>query len=283
MALYDHIVICNRRDMSRFRPFVVAGQQVGYVRADFADKLADLDTVFRVTPKEVTLFGDAGDFDSRSLTMARAGAALVAAGHLPRTREELYPVMAKIGDEPVMQIDRAWVPAFGTIATGVHINGYVETDAGPDMWIGVRARDRNVAPGKLDNVIAGGQPIGISLAENVVKEAAEEADVPAELAATAKPVGAISYVMEVKDGLRRDVLYCYDLALPDDFQPHNTDGEIEAFVRWPAHRAVRVVRETEEFKFNVALVIIDFALRHGLIDADEPRYLALQKGLRDWA
>ena len=282
MTLHDHIVICNRRDMSRFRPFLVAGQPVGFVRSDFADKLADLDTAFRVTARDVALFGD-GDFDSRSLALARAGAALVAAGHLPRTREELYPVVTRIGEEPLMQIDRAWVPAFGTIATGVHINGYVETAQGLDMWIGVRARDRAVAPGRLDNIIAGGQPIGLSLAENVTKEAAEEADVPAALAETAQPAGAISYVMEVPGGLRRDVLYIYDLALPDDFKPRNTDGEIEAFLRWPARRAVRVARETEEFKFNVALVIIDFALRHGLIDASEPRYLALLKGLHDWA
>lgn len=282
MALYDHILQCNRRDFSGFRPFLVADQKVGYVRSDFADKLADLDTSFRVTPKEVALLGD-GDFSARSMAMARACAALVAAGHLPRSREELYPVVTKLGEEPLLQIDRAWVSSFGTIATGIHINGYVETDGGLDMWIGIRARDRNVAPGKLDNMVAGGQPIDIGLAENVIKEAAEEADVSADLAATARPVGAISYIMEVPEGLRRDVLYTYDLVLPDDFKPRNTDGEIEAFVRWPAHRAVRVVRETDEFKFNVALVIIDFALRHSLIDAEEPRYLELLKGLRDWA
>jgi hypothetical protein len=282
VALYDHIVICNRRDMARFRPFLVAGQPVGFVRADFADKLADLDTVFRVTPTEVALIGD-GDFDSRSLAMARAGAALVAAGHLPRSREELYPVAPASGAEPMMQIDRAWVPPFGIIAGGVHVNGYVRARDGIEMWVGVRALDRTVAPGKLDNMIAGGQPIGITPAENVVKEATEEADVSPALAAHAHPVGAVTYVMEVDNGLRRDALYIYDLELPDDFEPHNNDGEIEGFLRWPAHRAVRVVRETEEFKFNVALVIIDFAIRHGLIDESEPDYLRLLRGLHDWA
>jgi len=274
--------------MSRFRPFLVAGQPVGFIRSDFAAKLADFGKAFRVSPKEVTLLGteagdEADDFDSRSLVMARACAALVAAGHLPRSRQELYPVIPKIDAEPLLQIDRAWVPSFGTIATGVHVNGFVATPEGPDLWIGIRARDRGVAPGKLDNMVAGGQPIGISLAENLIKEAAEEADVPAELAATALPAGAVSYIMEVENGLRRDVLYIYDLALPEDFKPRNTDGEAEGFVRWPAHRALRVVRETEEFKFNVAMVIIDFALRHGLIDGTEPRYTALLKGLRDWA
>lgn len=282
MALYDHILTCNRRDMTRFRPFIVAGKQVGFVRADFATQLADHDTVFRVTPKEVALIGD-GDFESRSLAMARAGAALVAAGHLPRARQELFPVVPEIGAEPLLQIDRAWVPPFGIISCGVHVNGFVETAEGMDMWVGVRSRDRIVSPGKLDNMVAGGMPIGISLADNVVKEAAEEASVSEALAATARPAGAVSYVMEVESGLRRDVLYVYDLALPADFEPRNSDGEIEGFVRWPAHRAVRVARETDEFKFNVNLVIIDFAVRHGLIDADEPNYLKLLRGLHDWA
>ena len=282
MALYDHIVTCNKRDMSRFRPFLVGGQKVGFVRNDFADKLVEFDTVFRVAPTEVALVGD-GDFESRSLAMVRAGAALVAAGHLPRTRQELYPVVPAIGAKPVMQIDRAWVSSFGTIASGVHVNGYVETPDGPDLWVGVRARDRMVAPGKLDNMVAGGQPIGLTLAENVIKEAAEEADVPTELASKAQHVGAVTYIMEVETGLRRDVLYTFDLRLPEDFKPKNTDGEIEGFVRWPAQRAIRVARETEEFKFNVNLVIVDFAIRHGLIDDSEPHYLRLLQGLHNWA
>ena len=41
------------------------------------------------------------------------------------------------------------------------------------------------------------------------------------------------------------------------------------------------MRETFEFKYNCNLVIIDFLIRHGLIDADtEPDYVALCLGLR---
>jgi hypothetical protein len=40
------------------------------------------------------------------------------------------------------------------------------------------------------------------------------------------------------------------------------------------------VRDTDDFKFNVNLVIIDFALRHGLLTPENREYLALIAGLR---
>jgi hypothetical protein len=47
-------------------------------------------------------------------------------------------------------------------------------------------------------------------------------------------------------------------------------------------RVLETVRETELFKFNVNLTIIDFAVRHGFIDPDsEPNYQEIVLGLRD--
>ena len=41
------------------------------------------------------------------------------------------------------------------------------------------------------------------------------------------------------------------------------------------------LRETDDFKFNVPLVIIDFLIRHGLLDPDkEPDFTVLARGLR---
>ncbi len=58
-----------------------------------------------------------------------------------------------------------------------------------------------------------------SCMENVVKECEEEASIPPELAARAKPVGAVSYTSLQPAGLKRDVLFCFDLELPVDFVP----------------------------------------------------------------
>jgi 8-oxo-dGTP pyrophosphatase MutT (NUDIX family) len=70
------------------------------------------------------------------------------------------------------------------------------------------------------------QPYGLSCAENVAKECWEEAGVPQELAAAAVPVGCVSYVSMSEEGLKPDVLFCYDLQLPDDFVPQPQDGEV---------------------------------------------------------
>ena len=63
------------------------------------------------------------------------------------------------------------------------------------------------------------QPHGLSPAANVVKECWEEAGIPAELAGRAVPAGAISYEALVPEGIKRDVLFCYDLKLPEGFVP----------------------------------------------------------------
>ena len=41
------------------------------------------------------------------------------------------------------------------------------------------------------------------------------------------------------EGLRRDLLHCYDLELPEDFVPRAADGEVEAFELWPMAQAMQ--------------------------------------------
>ena len=180
-----------------------------------------------------------------------------------------------------MLLDRAAVPAFGIRAFGVHLNGFVRQGGNLKLWIGRRAADRAVEPLKLDNLVAGGQPAGLGLFANLIKEAAEEADIPRALAERSRPVGALSYCMEGELGLKPDTLFIYDLDLPADFTPRNTDGEIADFTLMDVTEVAELVRTSFDFKFNVALVLIDFFIRHGLLDPDnEPDYLALAAGLR---
>jgi 8-oxo-dGTP pyrophosphatase MutT (NUDIX family) len=131
----------------------------------------------------------------------------------------------------------------------------------------------------LDNFVAGGQPVGIGLMENVIKEAKEEAGVPPEIARRARPIGLVSYCQETPEGLKPDVLFDYDLELPPDFVPRNHDGEIAEFYLWPAEQVMEVTAETRDFKFNCNLVNIDFFVRHGLIPPDHPDYVDIVRGL----
>ena len=283
MALYDHICACNTHDPGGRKAFIVAGKRVGWVADDLANRMTRWERYFNVTSDTLIVRDSLEDVEARSKALAEAGASLVVQQALPRNRKELCPVSESFGAPNLLRIDRAWLESFGVTSYGVHVNGYVEGRDGPELWVGVRAKNREVAPGKLDNMVAGGLPVGVTLAENLVKEAAEEASVPEDLAKTAVPVGVVTYMFDTDRGVRRDMLFVYDLKLPADFIPKNTDGEVSGFVRWPARQALRVVEETDEFKFNVNLVIIDFAIRHGLIEPDRPDYAKLVSGLRAWS
>lgn len=281
MSFLDHIRACNAHDLSGFRPFDVEGHRIGWIRHTLADRLPEVDPGFVVTADRVTLAPELRDFEARSATLEHAAQFLVEEGAVKALRNEFYPVAPKWGAEPLMRIDRAAVAQFGIKAYGIHVNGYVRREDGSlALWVGHRARDREVAPGQLDNLIAGGQPIGLSLAENLVKEAREEAGIGPDIAARAVPVGAVTYVMEAQAGLKRDTLFLYDLELDPGFVPENTDGEVERFELWPLDRVAESVRTTGDWKFNVNLVVIDFLVRHGWLTPEEPDYLDIVAGLR---
>ncbi|MFO0995758.1 MAG: DUF4743 domain-containing protein [Alphaproteobacteria bacterium] len=280
MSFLDRIRECNEHDLSGFRPLLVAGARVGWVRADMAKLLADFPEVFAVAPERVVLSPALADFESRSRAVERVLRALEAAGELRGWRGEEYPVKASFADPPLLRMERAAVPRLGIRAYGVHMSGYVRDGRALKMWVARRARNKPTFPGMLDNMVAGGQPIGLSLMDNLVKECGEEAGIPPALARRAVPVGLVSYVKESAEGIKPDVQFCYDLELPPDFTPVPVDGEIESFDLWPIERVMAVVSGTAEFKFNCNLVIIDFLVRHGCIPPEDPDYLAIVQGLR---
>jgi 8-oxo-dGTP pyrophosphatase MutT (NUDIX family) len=189
-----------------------------------------------------------------------------------RWRGEAFDVRAPDGTV-LTTIDRGALPSFGVAADGVHVNGLVRRGAGLHLWVARRAMTKTLDPGKLDHLVAGGVPAGLTPAETLVKEAAEEAAIPAPLAWAAKSRSVICYTMERCEGLRRDRLHCYDLELPESFMPRAADGEVEAFELWPIGRAMDAVRTTDAFKFNVTLVLIDLFLREGLIVGGEAEEL----------
>lgn len=181
---------------------------------------------------------------------------------------------------PLGRIDRGALPLFGFIGVGVHLNGLVSRDDGLHLWVGRRAADKRLDPGKLDHLVAGGVPAGLTPDVAIVKEAEEEASLPQDLVRRdARRVGRIHYTLEREEGLRRDCLVCYDLLLSDSFQPVPADGEVAEFLLLPIAEVFRLVRDTDEFKFNVNLVLIDLFLRKGLIDPASGEGLRLRAGL----
>jgi 8-oxo-dGTP pyrophosphatase MutT (NUDIX family) len=253
-----HVRACNNAVLPGDRlEFRISGQPVGWADPRIAGAAAT-DPAIRMS---------AGCIDLPDPAALPALARALAGQGLYRLRHEEFDVRESPEAPALARIDRGAIPFFGVRAIGVHLNGLVRRPDGLHLWIARRALDKRLDAGKLDNIVAGGVPAGLTPQETLVKEAAEEAAIPAGLIAKARPMSEIRYAMLREEGLRRDVLYCYDLDLPASFTPSATDGEVEGFELWPIARVLDTVRDTDAFKFNVNLVLIDLLRRLGLIDA----------------
>ena len=280
MSFLDHVRACNVWDPADFVPWVLDGECLGMLTRGFADHLRRWPGQFRVEASAVTWTPPATGFQGRTQVLAELVETLMGEGVIDHRHGELYPVTAGGRTQARLLIDRACAPYFGVRAFGQHLNGFVRDADGLKLWIGRRALDRRVYPGYLDNLVGGGLPWGIGLAENLRKECHEEAGMDAETADRAVPVGLVTYCRASRRGLKPDVIYCYDLELPAGFEPRNTDGEVSAFYLWPVERVLETVRDSDAFKLNCNLVIIDFLARHGYLDQEAPEYVDLLQGLR---
>lgn len=233
--------------------FLLGDQAVGWVPPPIARALAGWATVL---PDRVVL-ADPAALPGIARALSEQG--------FYRWRGEAFDVRASVDGPVLSTIDRGAIPSFGIVGVGVHVNGLVRRSDGTWLWVARRALDKRLDPGKLDHVVAGGVPAGLTPFACLVKEAAEEASIPEALARTARPVSTIAYAMDRAEGLRRDFLYCYDLELPADFVPVAGDDEVESFELWPIERVMTAVRDTDDFKFNVNLVLIDLFRRLGLL------------------
>ena len=282
MSFLRHILTCNAYDPADYRPLYVDGEAIGFVGAELARRLEDFPGTIETGGSALRLVDSLDTVEARTAAVHDLSRRLAESGDVRPLDGEIYAAVSAWGMAPAFTIDRAMVPALGLRAFGLHVNGYVVS--GPEhvdkhIWIGRRADDRRVAPGKLDNMIAGGQPHGLSLAENLIKEGAEEAGLDPLTLSRARPAGAITYRMAQPEGLRRDTLFIFDLSLGPEIRPHNQDGEMSGFTCMPMAEVAELVRGTDRFKFNVPLVILDFFIRHGYLTADEPDYLKLVAGL----
>ena len=279
MSFLDRIRVFNRYDLTRFIPFVVGDERYGWVRPDFANELLRFPAVFQVSDTQVLLNPALDGYAQRTEAVAEVVQVLAGQGSIRGWYDEAYPVTHDFHQAAEFEIDRAAAPYFGLRAFGVHVNGIVEKETGDHIWVGIRARDKPHFPGQYDHIVAGGQPVGLSLIDNVVKESAEEAGIPEVLARQAKPIGKITYCIETACCLKPDTLFTFDLILPESFVPVATDGEVDHFELWPMKTLSDVVANTEKFKPNCNLVVIDLLIRRGVIHQQTPDYEKIRQGL----
>ena len=266
MSLLARVLDCRRHDLTGLLSFEIEGARYGWVRAQAARELGEAGGAFACDGERLALRSELRDPAARTAAVATALRAHAERGLLTGWRGESYAVVEAWGAAEVLRIERAAAPLLGVRVFGVHVNGWVRGPRGPLLWVGRRSRDKPTSPGKL---------AGLSLRENLAKEAMEEAGVPAELVARAVAVAPFSYRLLTPEGLRDDTLFVFDLELPADFVPQPNDGEVEQFRLLPADEVRERLRTTEEFKHNVGPCILGFLLRQGVVGARDPERAAL--------
>ncbi|GAA5093697.1 DUF4743 domain-containing protein [Wohlfahrtiimonas larvae] len=269
-----------------YTPLSFQEEQIGYIDQQYISLLDEFPKIFQfVLGNRIGMFSQEFvemSVSSRSHALADVSQFLNDSGVIYNWRDELFSIYADAErTEELFRIERGVLPIFGFQAHGVHLNGYTMINGEPYIWIAQRSKQRKVAPLKYDQMVAGGLPSDLSLMDNVCKEADEEARIPEQLVRQAVAVGNIQYITstETSFGLRNDVLHCYDLELPNDFEPYNQDGEVEEFICLHVNDICKLLKQENVFKANTAWVMLHFLLRHNWLDVEEDERIYLMKKL----
>jgi 8-oxo-dGTP pyrophosphatase MutT (NUDIX family) len=274
------VTICNAYEKKDFIPLIVDNELLGAISKNRLNLFENEKDVFIFEKGILTLKPQT--FEDRTFEIEKVMKKWFQQGIVKHWKDEPYRVSTEFNSEPKFLIERAAASLLGIQKYGVHLNGFVRDKNNEiKMWIGRRSATSGLFPNKLDQLVAGGLGASFTPLEVLIKECGEEANIPKTLAQQAKSVGMITYCMTSENGnLSRDALFIYDLELPFDFIPENTDGETQSFYLWNLNKIIQLIENTEEFKTNCNLVVIDFLIRHGFVTPENtPNYLSLIQGL----
>jgi 8-oxo-dGTP pyrophosphatase MutT (NUDIX family) len=236
----------------------------GYLTPDHANIILSLRQDWQRLPHG--LVWDAPDHShaSRSDALAALAAELRELGHITGWRNEKFSywpdseiLINGVCVEPTgtliaaFEMERAAYRFFGLRSHAVHVNGF--TEAG-EMWCGRRSMAKPTDPGMLDNIAAGGLPVGESLQSCSVREMAEEAGLAEDLAMTAWANGSVTTCRSVKRGWHYETLWVYNLLVPADVQPVNQDGEVAEFSLLSPQQVVQAIA-TKSMTVDASCVI----------------------------
>jgi isopentenyldiphosphate isomerase len=281
LALRDFVTqSCLFDPADSMLPFTLDGVLVGWLRRGFADYLNEWPEHFAVRPRGVGMLSHFASADHRSAAMMEVIESLASRSVIAGWRGELVTVAESFHATPLMHIERAASRYFGFTMYAAHLNGLTVRDGQPHMWIARRAENKAIDPGKLDNVTAGRIPRGFSARETLMKEALEEAGIATTLINDAKSTGAVRCKYEVAEGLHHEIMFVYDIVLPENFTPKNHDGEVADFTCHSIAQVIELLQTPNRFTVDAALVIIDCLIRRGYLTPEREDYLDIIHAMR---
>ena len=237
--------------------FLMGAQPLGWVRRQDVQALQLALPVVSGLLDRVCWDAEKNTPMQRSQALALAAQTLRDRGLIRGWRDECYSHWGAISHDPDVaqpewfRLERAAFRFFGLRSHAVHINGFT-----PDgrMWCARRALSKATDPGRLDNLAAGGLAADETILQCAVRELGEEAGLGPSLAQHIQRAGRITTARTEPEGWHDETLLVFNLCVPEAVVPHNTDGEVSAFVcLTPAEVMQRI--KAADFSKDAACVI----------------------------
>lgn len=159
----------NHFDAGVLRPWIVAGQAVGWLDRERAALLTRWPQWFEVGAGQVDLRDTLDTAAARTAALAEVIARLADDGHIRGWRDERFTVDTGWGTPPLALIERAAARFFGIRTYAAHMNGIIDAPEAT-LWLARRAESKPIDPGMWDNLVAGGIGHGFDARSALQKE-----------------------------------------------------------------------------------------------------------------
>ncbi len=274
--IYDTVRALHCEAPKEFLPLCIAGQKIGFLHGAHAAYISHLDKRIQVGRDAIHIKMEGGNGAALTSFFKEINEHLVSA----KVLEVLHgSEMASVGQEnshaPLFQMYRYAFSFWGIPLLAVHLNGWQKKGEARYMWAARRSLEAKVHPGTLDHLVCGAVVHGLGVAENLYKEAKEEAGMARALSSQAHPVGLVSCALVEHRSFKRFVPFMYDLQLPTSFRPANEDGALSEFFLLRVASFLEAPELLAQFKPTCRLVIVSFLIRHGYLTPDAPYYIPI--------
>jgi 8-oxo-dGTP pyrophosphatase MutT (NUDIX family) len=186
-------------------------------------------------------------------------------------QDERYPVYSADGQH-VLDVDGSGVDVIGARSFAVYLTAWTNTSEGRKYWVQRRGLTKTLLPGMLDCAVSGRLQPGELPFNGMVREAGEEANLPASLLrerlrpcdvlASAYPrsnQGAPAYMHHTQ--------YVYEIELEEDCTLSCATDEVEEF-KLMTLEEVRSGIDANAFIPVARLVYLAHFIRHGIVTVE---------------
>lgn len=189
------------------------------------------------------------------------------------------------GTKTNFEIDSGAAEIFGIMTFSLGVVGFQRIGEDRRAWIVYVGKRSSVAvhsPAKLQNLVNVDLPAGCTGRESLAEKTYEAISLQPEHFKNLRSCGIICHSKSTPSGILRRCVHVYELDLTDSpgFTPQVASPVVEKIEKVPVKLALDQILGGL-FDPTHALVILDFAVRHGILTPDnEENYYEVVRGLR---